>query len=130
MESRKSPSSQERANQEKQQKREDVSKDVRRAQAIIENRNVREGDWRDEALCSAADPELFDTSHALKDQIEKARAYCGACKVSDSCLRHILDHPDNTGTMMWAGYTPEQLKAIRRRIGRDTLSRLAQRRNG
>ena len=50
-------------------------------------------DWRDKAACLTADPELFfpvgNTGPAV-DQIEKAKAVCGRCTVTEICLQYAL----------------------------------------
>ncbi|NBU30017.1 MAG: WhiB family transcriptional regulator, partial [Actinobacteria bacterium] len=50
-------------------------------------------DWRHDAACRDADPELFfpigNTGPAL-GQIEQAKAICRTCSVMDDCLRWAL----------------------------------------
>ena len=49
-------------------------------------------DWRDKAACLTADPELFfpvgNTGPAV-DQIEKAKAVCARCTVTEICLQAV-----------------------------------------
>ena len=51
-------------------------------------------DWRDKAACLTADPELFfpvgNTGPAV-DQIEKAKAVCARCTVTEICLQYALE---------------------------------------
>ena len=51
-------------------------------------------DWRDKAACLTADPELFfpvgNTGPAV-DQIEKAKAVCARCTVTEMCLQYALE---------------------------------------
>ena len=48
-------------------------------------------DWRDKAACLTVDPELFfpvgNTGPAV-DQIEKAKAVCARCTVTEVCLQY------------------------------------------
>ena len=51
-------------------------------------------DWRDKAACLTADPELFfpvgNTGPAV-DQIDKAKAVCARCTVTEMCLQYALE---------------------------------------
>src|SRR3982750_1632757 len=61
-------------------------------------------DWRDKAACLTADPELFfpvgNTGPAV-DQIDKAKAVCGRCSVTEMCLQYALDTSQDSG--VWGG---------------------------
>jgi WhiB family redox-sensing transcriptional regulator len=71
--------------------------------------------WRDHALCSDTDPELFfpvgTTGHALSS-IEHAKRVCQECTVSSSCLDFALETNQDSG--IWGGLSEEERRAIRR----------------
>ncbi|MGO1571327.1 MAG: WhiB family transcriptional regulator, partial [Canibacter sp.] len=57
-------------------------------------------DWREQAACLNADPELFfpvgNTGPAL-DQIERAKAVCASCSVTEMCLQYAMDTNQDYG---------------------------------
>ena len=61
-------------------------------------------DWRDKAACLTADPELFfpvgNTGPAV-DQIDKAKAVCARCTVTEICLQYALETGQDSG--VWGG---------------------------
>ncbi len=61
-------------------------------------------DWRDKSACLTADPELFfpvgNTGPAV-DQIEKAKAVCARCTVTETCLQYALETGQDYG--VWGG---------------------------
>ena len=69
-------------------------------------------DWRDKAACLTADPELFfpvgNTGPAV-DQIEKAKAVCARCSVTEMCLQYALETNQDSG--VWGG--PQRRRAPR-----------------
>jgi WhiB family transcriptional regulator, redox-sensing transcriptional regulator len=73
------------------------------------------GDWRDDAACRDADPELFfpigTTGPALR-QVQEAIRICQACPMRTPCLAWALEHGITDG--VWGGTTAEQRRAIRR----------------
>lgn len=74
---------------------------VERAKRLIAARASIEYDWRDMALCSAADPKLFDNP---KTQANKALAgaFCGACTVREDCAAFGKTVP-GSGGLVWGG---------------------------
>ena len=70
-------------------------------------------DWRDKAACLTADPELFfpvgNTGPAV-DQIEKAKAVCARCTVSEMCLQYALDTNQDSG--VWGGLSEDERRAL------------------
>ena len=64
-------------------------------------------DWRDKAACLTADPELFfpvgNTGPAV-DQIDKAKAVCARCTVTEICLQYALETGQDSG--VWGGLSP------------------------
>lgn len=85
------------------------------AQKTIEARTVGDGsDWRDQALCSALDPELLDTYDRTAIEKTMAKKVCEACGVSAECLEYVLNKSSGfEGTMMWAGLTPKEIQRKR-----------------
>jgi WhiB family transcriptional regulator, redox-sensing transcriptional regulator len=79
----------------------------------------RGGDWRQQAACQDADPELFfpedrgNNSH----QIIHAREICAACQVRQPCLNTALHGPQAYGDDhgIFAGTTPKQRIKLRGR---------------
>jgi WhiB family redox-sensing transcriptional regulator len=76
-------------------------------------------DWRHDAVCREADPELFfpvgSTGPALL-QIEEAKAVCRRCPVMGQCLQWALESRQETG--VWGGMSEDERRAMRRRAAR------------
>ncbi|MBX3312324.1 MAG: WhiB family transcriptional regulator [Microbacteriaceae bacterium] len=77
-------------------------------------------DWRDKAAClTVEDPELFfpvgNTGPAL-DQIEKAKAICATCSVTDNCLQYALETSQDSG--VWGGLSEDERRTLKRRAAR------------
>jgi WhiB family transcriptional regulator, redox-sensing transcriptional regulator len=71
-------------------------------------------DWRVQAACRAADPELFfpvSTSGASLPQIEEAKQVCRTCPVCGPCLRWALERGENAG--VWGGTTENERRNVR-----------------
>jgi len=79
--------------------------------------------WRDEAACRDADPDLFfpvgPTGPALR-QVDEAKRICGSCPAQARCLAWALDHGVTDG--VWGGTTEDERRAIRRLPRRLTIS--------
>ncbi|MBI4728947.1 MAG: WhiB family transcriptional regulator [Acidobacteria bacterium] len=72
-------------------------------------------DWRHQAACRDADPEIFfpiGMSGAALAQIEAAKAVCGTCDVRDPCLEWALETSQDAG--VWGGATEEERRTVRR----------------
>ena len=76
-------------------------------------------DWRDDAACRTVDPELFfpvgNTGPAL-DQIERAKAVCGRCPVTEQCLQYALETNQDSGVL--GGLSEDERRALKRRAAR------------
>jgi WhiB family redox-sensing transcriptional regulator len=76
-------------------------------------------DWRDSSACLTVDPELFfpvgNTGPAV-DQIDKAKAVCGRCSVSEQCLQYALETNQDSG--VWGGLSEDERRALKRRAAR------------
>jgi len=85
------------------------------------------GDWRDNAACRDADPELFfpvgTTGPALR-QVQEAIRICQACPARTECLSWALEHGITDG--VWGGTTVEQRRAIRHPAARPAAAGLRQ----
>ncbi|MGW0485797.1 WhiB family transcriptional regulator [Nonomuraea sp. NPDC003214] len=74
--------------------------------------------------CRDADPELFfPISYNGADHLRvmAAKAICGSCPIRQRCLDYALTHPAQTADGIWAGTTPDQRRAHRRRTLRARL---------
>jgi WhiB family transcriptional regulator, redox-sensing transcriptional regulator len=72
-------------------------------------------DWRDDAACLHADPDLFfpvGTIGPALDQVDEAKRICQACPVQQRCLAWALDLHLVSG--IWGGATEDERRAIRR----------------
>ncbi|MCB1340268.1 MAG: WhiB family transcriptional regulator, partial [Pseudooceanicola sp.] len=65
------------------------------------------------------DPELFfpvgNTGPAV-DQIEKAKAVCATCTVTEICLQYALESGQDSG--VWGGLSEDERRALKRRAAR------------
>ena len=66
-------------------------------------------DWRDRAACLTVDPELFfpvgNTGPAV-EQIDRAKAVCSHCPVTEYCLQYALDTNQDSG--VWGGLSEDE----------------------
>lgn len=80
-------------------------------------------DWRDDAACREADPDLFfpigTTGPALR-QIGEAKRVCRTCPAQAQCLAWALDNGVIDG--VWGGTTGDERRAMRRPPRRMTTS--------
>ena len=70
--------------------------------------------WRDDAACLHADPDLFFPVAAAGpalDQIDQAKRICHACPVQQRCLAWALELGIESG--IWGGTTEDERRAIR-----------------
>ena len=73
------------------------------------------GNWRDNAACRDADPELFfppGTAGPALRQIGEAKRICRACPAETKCLAWALDQEVTDG--VWGGTTLDERRALRR----------------
>ena len=71
--------------------------------------------WRNRASCRSVDPDLFfpvGTTGLAVDQIDSAKAVCGECPVSRSCLEFALTTNQDSG--VWGGTSEEERRTLRR----------------
>jgi WhiB family transcriptional regulator, redox-sensing transcriptional regulator len=78
--------------------------------------NAADDLWRDRALCSGTDPDLFfpigTTGQALVT-IDHAKRVCARCTVTQECLDFALATNQDSG--IWGGLSEEERRQIRRR---------------
>lgn len=71
--------------------------------------------WRDHALCSGTDPDLFfpvgTTGQALVS-IDHAKRVCAQCTVIQECRDFALETNQDSG--IWGGLSEEERRQIRR----------------
>lgn len=76
-------------------------------------------DWRNNAACLEADPELFfpvgNTGQAI-EQIESAKSICGQCSVTEQCLQYALETNQDSG--VWGGLSEDERRTLKRRAAR------------
>jgi WhiB family redox-sensing transcriptional regulator len=79
----------------------------------------RGGDWRQQAACRQADPELFfpESSAGNSHQVTHAREICAGCQVRQPCLDTALHGPQahNDQHGIFAGTTAKQRSTLRGR---------------
>jgi WhiB family redox-sensing transcriptional regulator len=75
--------------------------------------------WRDDAACLDADPDLFfpvGTTGPALDQTDQAKRICQACPVRKRCLAWALELGAAAG--IWGGTTEDERRALRRAAAR------------
>ena len=85
-------------------------------------------DWRRDAACRDADPELFfpdgDISSA-RAQVKTAKFICQGCPVSATCLNWALASGQEAG--IWGGLTEDERRGLHGRGLPSTSHRLTMR---
>jgi WhiB family redox-sensing transcriptional regulator len=72
------------------------------------------GNWRENAACQHADPDLFfpaGTAGPALAQVYEARRVCQTCPAQTPCLAWALDHGVTDG--VWGGTTADERRVIR-----------------
>lgn len=70
-------------------------------------------DWRDNAACRDADPELFFPDgdiRAARVQVKAAKLICSGCPVSTTCLSWALASGHEHG--IWGGLTEDERRPL------------------
>ena len=73
-------------------------------------------DWRDNAACRDADPELFFPDGDLRSalaQVKTAKLICRGCPVTATCLNWALARGQEAG--IWGGLTEDERRRLPRR---------------
>ena len=85
-------------------------------------------DWRVDAACRDADPELFFPDGDIRSaraQLKTAKLICRGCPVSATCLNWALANGQETG--IWGGLTEDERRRLHRRGLLPTSHRLTNR---
>lgn len=72
-------------------------------------------DWRKEASCRDADPDLFfpiGTTGIAVEQVDTAKRICGSCLVREPCLEFALASNQDAG--VWGGLTEDERRTLKR----------------
>jgi WhiB family redox-sensing transcriptional regulator len=72
-------------------------------------------DWRDEAACRNAEPDLFfpiGSTGIAVDQIDAAKRVCNACEASEACLDFALATNQESG--VWGGTSEDERRKLRK----------------
>ena len=78
----------------------------------------RHPDWRADAACRDADPELFFPASDVRSaraQVKTAKLICRGCPVSATCLTWALASGQEAG--IWGGLTEEERRRLHRGRG-------------
>lgn len=70
-------------------------------------------DWRDDAACRHADPELFFPDSDIRSaraQLKTAKLICRRCPVSATCLNWALASGQEAG--IWGGLTEDERRRL------------------
>lgn len=73
-------------------------------------------DWRNSAICSQTDPEIFFPNKG--GSTKPAKQVCGLCEVSDQCLAYALTHSERYG--IWGGLSERERRRLTARPTRTT----------
>ncbi len=76
--------------------------------------DIRDGDWRDLALCAEIDPERWFPEKGASTR--EAKQVCRKCDVRAECLAYALRNGEREG--IWGGMSDRE----RRRIGRQAAA--------
>ena len=83
-------------------------------------------DWRHGALCRHEDPDLFfpiGSTGAAARQIDRAKAVCRRCAVTEDCLNWALSNSQDSG--VWGGLSEDERRSLKRRLARQRLRTMA-----
>lgn len=70
-------------------------------------------DWRDDAGCLGADPELFFPTGSESAKVAKAKVICAGCAVRQQCLDVAI--PDASLEGVWGGLSAIERRKLRAR---------------
>jgi WhiB family transcriptional regulator, redox-sensing transcriptional regulator len=85
---------------------------------------ARRPNWRDDAACRDADPELFFPGEDIRSasaQAKAAKLICRRCPVRTTCLRWVLTSGREAG--IWGGLTEDERQRLDRGAVAAVLSR-------
>ncbi|HMD92459.1 MAG TPA: WhiB family transcriptional regulator [Trebonia sp.] len=85
---------------------------------------TRRPNWRDDAACQDADPELFfpdGDMGSARARAKAAKLICRGCPVRATCLSWVLANGQEAG--IWGGLTEDERRRLHRRAVGTTLHR-------
>jgi WhiB family transcriptional regulator, redox-sensing transcriptional regulator len=85
-------------------------------------------DWRADAACRDADPDLFfsdDDNRFARDHVKTAKLICRGCVVSATCLNWALASGQEAG--IWGGLTEDERHRLHRRAATSASRGLSRR---
>jgi len=77
---------------------------------------IIDSDWREQAKCKSADPDVFFPDPENEKTTMEAKRICGGCAVRAECLQYALRKGENTG--VWGGLDSSERGKARRKIVR------------
>ena len=70
--------------------------------------------WRNRAACLGYPNSLFfPTTDSPDSSVERAKAVCAICPVSEKCLQYALETNQRSG--IWGGTTEDERRSLRRK---------------
>jgi len=72
-------------------------------------------DWRNDAACKDADPDVFfpiGTTGVALEQVDAAKRVCMTCDVREPCLEFALASNQDAG--VWGGLTEDERRTLKR----------------
>jgi WhiB family redox-sensing transcriptional regulator len=86
------------------------------------SRDTGAPDWRVFALCAQTGPELWFPEPGVGGAVTAAaKRICGRCEVRNECLEEGIETHPSAG--IWGGCTTTELRAFRRRRGKEVAHR-------
>lgn len=80
---------------------------------LAETAVTRAADWREQALCSETDPDLFfPEPNEGKSRTRAAKLICERCEVRLECLATAIENHEQYG--IWGGLSPRERGQVRR----------------
>lgn len=72
--------------------------------------------WQARAACGGTPTpdDFFPGQYSRTAKLGPAKALCAGCPVRAECLEWALDHPEDTQCGIWAGYSRNGLRALRK----------------
>lgn len=68
--------------------------------------------WRDQAVCSGVNPDIFFPDPSDDATAEIAKRICAGCPVREDCLEHAIAFNEREG--VWGGYNEQERRSLRR----------------
>lgn len=73
-----------------------------------------QAEWKERAACAGTSFSLFfPTLETPIDLVDKAKAVCAACPVTEDCLQYAFETNQVSG--IWGGTTEDERRSLRRK---------------